>query len=240
MSKKQAKKETTQKSEIAQLTENMKGLIEAFSTLSNDVADIRTEVEAVKSKPQQPVAPQEITGTQPVSKLPSENPEDVAKRFPDMSRENTPIKEMPDYLPVEEPPVQFIQAKDELLGEEFGLEMEEMTDRAEYRVHIIVPDSYRPAAEIQKYQTHHEKIRTDYQNELTRRNENITEEEIEKKLKAWDEVNDKVDIPRDVRSRNISKVAGLGINQLREWLNQVRANIAKFQEQPLQVQRKVG
>ena len=208
---------TKEKKEVDPMVEAIKGLATAVESIAKDV-------ELLKKK-----RPKGL----------SENLEDIANRFPNKGLENTPRDidsaqpNLPDYLPVEEPPIKMKQIVKEVLGENFQLEMDEMTDRAEYRVSIIVPQGFRPEAEVRAYQNHYESRKQEFINNLTRDNENITEQEIANKLKGWIMRNPKTKIPEDRRTKNISKIPGLGLNQLRDWCELVKKNITGNRDEVL-------
>jgi hypothetical protein len=205
-----------EKKKVDPLAEAIKGLATAIESIAKDV-------ELLKNK-----RPKGL----------SENLEDIAKRFPNRGVENqlseTPATQpLPDYLPVDEPPIKMKQIVKDVLGDDFRLEMDEMTDRAEYRVSVIVPDGYRPQQELLAYQNHHEVMRSEFINGLTRDNENITEQEIANKVKGWNMRHPKPKIPEDRRTKNISKIPGLGLNQLRDWCELVKKNITGNRDEVL-------
>ncbi len=216
----------------ATLKTQFKDLLKIVSDLSNNLNQFNKRIEKLEEKKEtlQPTS-EEITGMKMINKLPGENLESISKRFPDRGASHQSNK-LPDFISVEAP-IAYKQVLSEILPGDFKMTFEEMTDRAEYRIAIIVPDSYRSQSEIDAYHSKHEQNRADYRNELTSRNENISEEELNKKIEAWDTIHDKVVIPPDKRTFNVSKTAGLGINQFREKLIKIKKNILGTQDQVL-------
>lgn len=120
-------------------------------------------------------------------------------------------------------PPAYKEAAMQILGQEFGFEVKKVEDQE--MIEITVPKKYRNKQVMEAYKSHWKSRRILFENELIRKNPNISPEQKEASMRDYDTKNPKPIIPEDKRSRTISSIPD--IITLRKWLLLVRNNIKK-------------
>ena len=121
---------------------------------------------------------------------------------------------------------EYKKAALQILGKDFEFDIEEVGDQDMY--YVTVPEKYWAVGRKDNYISHWKSRRTLYENDITRRNPNISMVEKTKLMDDYDIINTDPVIPQDQRHRAASAIRT--VVDIRKWLMFVRANIKKERE----------
>ncbi len=117
----------------------------------------------------------------------------------------------------------YKDAAGKILGPDFEFDIEEVGDQDMY--YVTVPEKYWSHGRKDNYITHWKSNRTLLENDIIRRNPNISMDEKNRRMKEYDTANPNPVVPLDQRHRAASSIRT--IVDVRKWLMLVRENIRK-------------